>query len=83
MIKHNTSSSKSLLETLNKTEEEGRILSPDTQEVVHIPQKELFNKSTMDKQSIFEMAEEPAVLQKNRKFFEEMAKTFQIICDII
>lgn len=83
MIKHNTSSSKSLLETLNKTEEEGRILSPDTQEVVYIPQKELFNKSTMDKQSIFEMAEEPAVLQKNRKFFEEMAKTFQIICDII
>ena len=83
MIKHNTNSSRSLLDTLNKAEDDNTIFLPGTQEVVYIPQKELFNKSTMDKQSIFEMAEDAAVLQRNRKFFEEMDQTFQVICDII
>lgn len=83
MIKHNTNSSRSLLETLNNADDANTIFQPGTQEVVYIPQKELFNKSTMDKQSIFEMADDAAVLQRNRKFFEEMDQTFQIICDII
>ncbi len=82
MIKHNTNSSRSLLEILNQSNDDCSILSPETKEVVYIPQKELFNKSTLDKESIFEMAADSSVLQKNRKFFEEMSHTFQMICDV-
>lgn len=69
MIKHNTKSSKELLEALS-----------DQDDVIgFIPQKELFNRSTMDKMSLAEMKEDKAVYQQNKKFFDDLDVTFEEI----
>lgn len=63
MIKHNTNSSSQLLAALDDL-------------VAVIPQKELFNRSTLDKQSLSEMRENPLIYQKHRKFFDELDQVF-------
>lgn len=73
MIKHNTNSSRELLKAL-----EG-----DDRVVAQVPTKELFNRSTLDKQSLSQMAKEDKYQVKHRKFFEELNMTFQGICDRI
>lgn len=63
MIKHNTNSSSQLLAALDDL-------------VAVIPQKELFNRSTLDKQSLSEMRENQLIYQKHRKFFDELDQVF-------
>lgn len=73
MIKHNTKSSKELVATL---QEEENVLAM-------IPQKELFNRSTLDKISLSEMQKDKVLFQANRSFFKEIDFTFQTITDRI
>lgn len=69
MIKHNTKSSKELIEALA---EEDDVIG-------FIPQKELFNRSTMDKISLPEMKEDKVIYQHNKKFFDDLDVTFEEI----
>ena len=69
MIKHNTKSSKELIEALA---EEDDVIG-------FIPQKELFNRSTMDKVSLPEMKEDKVIYQHNKKFFDDLDVTFEEI----
>ena len=73
MIKHNTKSSKELVTIL---QDEENILAM-------IPQKELFNRSTLDKVSLSEMQQDKVLLQANRAFFQGMDFTFREITDKI
>lgn len=73
MVAHNKTSSKVLLEKL----------ADDPRWIASIPNKELFNKSTLEKRSISEMKEEPIIVSQHRKFYTEIEETFQKICDII
>ena len=71
MIKHNTKSSKELIEAL-----------ADQEDVIgFIPQKELFNRSTMDKLSLSEMKADKSVYLQNKKFFDDLSATFDEITD--
>lgn len=73
MIKHNTKSSKELVSSLN---DEKNVLAM-------IPQKELFNRATLDKTSLVDMKKDKTTLQRHQAFFEELDFTFQIITDKI
>lgn len=73
MIKHNTKSSKELVQSLTG---EDNVLAM-------IPQKELFNRSTLDKTSLAQMKEDKVLYQKNKKFFDEIDMTFSAITDKI
>ena len=66
MIKHNTKSSKELLEVLND--------DPDV--IGIIPEKELFNRSTLDKTSISAMKKDNKLYLKQKKFFNEIETIF-------
>ena len=71
MIKHNTKSSKELIEAL-----------ADQEDVIgFIPQKDLFNRSTMDKLSLSEMKADKSVYLQNKKFFDDLSATFDEITD--
>lgn len=48
-----------------------------------IPQKELFNRSTLDKTSLAQIKEDKVLYQKNKKFFDEIDMTFSAITDKI
>ncbi|MDV6001641.1 AAA family ATPase [Streptococcus canis] len=71
MIKHNTNSSRELLSLL-----EGN----DTV-LAQVPVKELFNRSTLDKKSISEMALDQKLYQVHKSFFDNIEVTFQSIYD--
>ncbi|HEM2785972.1 MULTISPECIES: ParA family protein [Streptococcus] len=73
MIAHNKNSSRDLLEKL-----EG-----DSRWIASVPNKELFNKSTLEKKPISDMKQVPDIFQAHKKFFEDIEMTFQNISDII
>lgn len=73
MIKHNTKSSRELLQTLEKEENIIGI----------IPEKELFNRSTLDKKSLVTMENEKKTFLKHKKFFDEIGETFKEIKEVI
>lgn len=73
MVKHNTNSSRELLQALS---EEENLLGI-------VPAKELFNRSTLDKKSIAEMKEDEALYQKHKTFFDELDVTFSQMYDKI
>ncbi|MBW9331839.1 ParA family protein [Lactococcus raffinolactis] len=66
LIKHNTKSSRELLEHIQK----------DETVIGLIPEKELFNRATLEKKSISEMKENQAVYIKNKSFFNSIDETF-------
>ena len=49
--------------------------------LANIPEKELFNRSTLDKMSLAKMANEHQTYIKQRKFFDEINNTFKEITD--
>lgn len=69
MVRHNTKASRELLSVIGEDE---RVLAT-------IPQKELFNRSTLDKKSISTMQADHQTYIKNRKFFDEINSTFSRI----
>lgn len=73
MIKHNTNSSRELLKAL---EDNDSVLA-------YVPAKELFNRSTLDKKSLSEMAEDSKCYQTHKGFFDEIDVTFQRVYDRI
>lgn len=76
MIKHNTSSSHDLMNALQKERKNG-----DNSCIAIIPEKELFNRSTLDRESIAKMAEDTSLYNRQRDFFDNMNKTFTNITD--
>lgn len=67
MIKHNTKSSRDLLETLQG----------DASVIAEVPERELFNRSTLDKHSLAQMYQEQEKLTASqRRFMDEIMQTF-------
>ena len=73
MIKHNTKSSKELVVSLTNEE---NVLAM-------IPQKELFNRSTLDKVSLSDMMKDKDLTRVNKEFFKDIDFTFQKITNKI
>lgn len=73
MMKHNTKSSKELVTSLKE----------DKNVLAMIPQKELFNRSTLDKTSLVDMKDNRKIWRQHQAFFEELDFTFQLITDKI
>jgi len=71
MIKHNTKSSRELLEVLEK----------DSMVIANIPEKELFNRSTLDKKSLAKMTKDKKVYNANQEFFDNMGNIFKTISE--
>lgn len=71
MIKHNTSSSHDLIKALQKEHEKG-----DNSCIAEIPEKELFNRSTLDRVSIAKMADDPTIYNRQRDFFDRIDSIF-------
>lgn len=71
MIKHNTRSSHELLEALKD----------DPNVLAIVPEKELFNRSTLDKKSLSKMAEERKTYISQHEFFDSMDQTFNEITE--
>ncbi|MDU5750972.1 MAG: ParA family protein, partial [Limosilactobacillus fermentum] len=71
MIKHNTRSSYELLEALKD----------DPNVLAIVPEKELFNRSTLDKKSLSKMAEDHKTYIGQREFFDSMNKIFNEITE--
>lgn len=69
MVRHNTKSSHQLLEAIR---DDDRVLAK-------IPEKELFNRSTLDKMSLVAMSNDHASYIKQRKFFDEINQKFSDI----
>lgn len=76
MIKHNTRSSHDLMDALKTEREKG-----GNSCIAVIPEKELFNRSTLDHESIAKMAEEHTIYNRQREFFDEIDSTFTKITD--
>ena len=76
MIKHNTRSSHDLMDALKAEREKG-----DNSCIATIPEKELFNRSTLDRESIAKMAEDHTIYNRQRDFFDYIDKTFAKITD--
>lgn len=73
MIKHNTKSSKELVVSLKD----------DDNVLAMIPQKELFNRSTLDKKSLSDMMKDKELYSRNKAFFKAIDFTFNKITDTI
>ncbi len=73
MIKHNTKSSKELVVSLKD----------DENVLAMIPQKELFNRSTLDKKSLSDMMKDKELYSRNKAFFKDIDFTFHKITDTI
>ncbi len=66
-VKHNTKSSKEFLEAIK-----------NSQDIIAIvPEKELFNRSTLDFESLSDMEKNTMLKQKNKEFFESINKIFE------
>lgn len=74
MLKHNTTSSRELIESLKEEKENG-----DDSCIAYIPYKELFNKSELNKISLSQMAKDHKLAVKQSKFFNEIFQTFEKI----
>ncbi|MCR1915435.1 ParA family protein [Lactobacillus johnsonii] len=74
MLKHNTTSSRELLESLRQEKEAG-----DDSCIAYVPYKELFNKSELNKISLSEMNKDHKLALQQRKFFTEIFQTFENI----
>lgn len=72
LIKHNTKSSRELIEHIEK----------DSSIIGLIPEKELFNRATLERKSISEMKEDKAIFLKNKSFFENLDNTFEKISNL-
>lgn len=66
MIKHNTKSSKDLVTVIQNEEDV----------IAMIPQKELFNRSTLDSTSLSDMIKEKNIYLRNKEFFNDIDSTF-------
>lgn len=66
-VKHNTKSSKEFLEAVKNYEDI----------IAIIPEKELFNRSTLDYKSLADMEKNTMLKQKNKEFFDSINKTFE------
>lgn len=66
-IKHNTKSSKEFIAEMKK----------DPRTIGFVPEKELFNKSTLNHTPIVDMAKDQTILNKNRVFFAQISKIFE------
>lgn len=71
MIKHNTKSSHELIEAIKE----------DKFVLGQVPQKELFNRTTLDKISLSDMKKDHKVYVNQRLFFDEMNDVFMNITD--
>ncbi|HGD2217677.1 TPA: ParA family protein [Streptococcus agalactiae] len=79
MIKHNTNSSKSLISSLEaEAKERGK-----NDLIGIVPDKELFNHSTIDKISISDMALNDKTYRLHKQFFDKIEETFASIYDRI
>lgn len=76
MIKHNTSSSHDLMNSLEDERKKG-----DNSCIAVIPEKELFNRSTLDRESIAKMAADPSIYNRQKNFFDTIDKTFTVITE--
>lgn len=72
-IKHNTRSSRDFVKQISK----------DKNTLVLIPERELFNKSTLTHIPLAEMEEDSTVKNRNKAFFEEVDEIFQKMSDEI
>lgn len=66
MVKHNTKASKELLTHIKD----------DSDVIAVIPEKELFNRSTLEHKSIVSMEEEQYTFLKHKNFFKQINATF-------
>lgn len=66
-IKHNTKSSKEFIAEMKK----------DPRTIGFVPEKELFNKSTLNHTPIVDMAKDQTILNKNRAFFAQTSEIFE------
>ncbi len=66
-IKHNTKSSKEFIAEMKK----------DPRTIGFVPEKELFNKSTLNHTPIVDMAKDQTMLNKNRAFFAQISEIFE------
>lgn len=71
MIKHNTRSSRELL----------KALKGDPSVLATVPERGLFNRSTLDKKSLSKMAEDHKTYIDQHEFFDSMDKTFNEITE--
>lgn len=71
-VKHNTKSSKEFLDALLN----------DKRTLAVIPEKELFNRSTLDHKPLVEMKTDLSLYSKNKNFFDSIEKTFEIMENI-
>lgn len=69
MIRHNTAASRELIELGNK----------ENDIIAMIPQKELFNKSTIQHRDIFKMMEDKKLHNQQRDFYEDISSIFESI----
>lgn len=72
-IRHNTKSSHKLL----------NVIKDDKRVLANIPEKELFNRSTLDKTSLSSMAKDHQVYIKQRQFFDDIDNTFKKVTEKI
>ncbi|MFK4974489.1 ParA family protein [Lactococcus garvieae] len=73
MVKHNTKSSRELLEAIK---DENNILAI-------IPEKEIFNRTTLDKKSVSAFESDHKIYTKHKKFFDEISDSFNKISTTI
>ena len=64
------------MNALQKEREKG-----DNSCIAVIPEKELFNRSTLDRESIAKMADDTSLYNRQRAFFDEIDKTFTNITE--
>lgn len=73
MVKHNTKSSREFLDSVENDEK-----------VIGIfPEKELFNRTTLEDLSLAEMQEDQVLYNRHRKFFEDIDNNFMEITAIV
>jgi chromosome partitioning protein len=73
MVKHNTKSSHDLLEALKD----------DSKVLAVIPEKEIFNRTTLEKKSVSEMSNDHKIYIREKSFFDDMENKFEKITETI
>lgn len=68
-IKHHTNSSREFVETVKNEKDV----------IALIPEKELFNRSTLDRTPIFDMQSDKKVFDKNKDFFTDLKHIFDVL----
>lgn len=67
-IKHNTKSSRDFI---------GPFMEDERALDVIIPEKELINRSTLERRPIHELMKDPTIMRQNRAFFESIQESFE------